>query len=134
MKKGNKKTIYQYTVSGVYVSEHPSIAAAAKSLGISRETISLVLRKKNKTARKYQFSYEKVERMEPVEYVKNRMMNVCDIGKKEKANLTYTDFGIITNPMSRDYGKRKLIIGKMEVYAHPDKPIDAIVEKWSNAI
>src|SRR5690606_9194364 len=99
-----------------------------------RETIALVLRKVNKTAGGYQFSLEKTDKMEPLKYTRNHMLNVREMVEKRTRNTEYKDLGIIENPMSMYFGKRKVLIGRMEVYAQPDKDINELIEKYSKAI
>lgn len=129
------KPVYQYTVAGFFVKEYESSREAAKALGVSRETIGLVLRKVNKTAKNFQFSFEKKDRIEPLQYTRNRMLNHAELEEKRSKNVFYRDLGIVNNPESRDHGKRKIrIADKMDVYLRPGQDINEIVQKYSMAI
>lgn len=130
----HSKPVYLYTPTGFYVREHGSIREAAEALKTSPEAISLVLRKINKTAKTFQFSFEKKDRIEPVVSLKNRMLGIKDQEVKRVKAVEFTDFGIIDNPESIYFGKRKIKIEKLELYANPNTPVDQIVNKYSKSI
>lgn len=129
----HSKKVYQYTVSGFYVTEYESIRKAAEALKTSPQSISLVLKKVNKTTKTFQFSFEKADRIEPVVSIRNRMLGIKDQELKRVKAVEYHDYGVIDNPESDYFGKRKIKIEKLELYANPNIPVDQIVSKYSKS-
>lgn len=54
-----KKTVYQYDLSGNFIAEYPSTGMAAKAINTAQQNISAACRGKRKTAAGYIWRYEK---------------------------------------------------------------------------